>query len=126
MDFIIQYWNEKKMEVEGRYLNSVFLGHATHTDLVKSYYDGLKDLDHAKTIQVSMDGPNVNWAFFESLQSKRKLEELPELLDFGSCNLHVVHGAFKTRAEKTTWDLKKRLKALFYLLHDTSMDVISP
>ena len=70
-------------------------------------------------IQVSMDGPSTNWAFYASLQLHREKEELPQLLNIGSCVMHIVHGAFKTGAESTSWELKNILKGACILFHDT-------
>jgi hypothetical protein len=46
--------------VSTRYLNSVFLGHATAVDLELKFKEGLGSLSLTKLIQVSMDGPSVN------------------------------------------------------------------
>ena len=37
----------------------------------------------------------------------------------GSCDLHVVHGFFKSACEKTDWDIKGLLKSCFQLLKDS-------
>ena len=39
--------------------------------------------------------------------------EFPGLIDFGSYNLHIVHGAFNSSAETSGWNLKKLLKSCF-------------
>ena len=36
-------------------------------------------------------------------------------MNIGSCNLHVVHGAFQKGAETTGWKLKRFLKHLHFL-----------
>ena len=41
------------------------------------------------------------------------------LIGIGSCSLHIVHGSFKTAAEKTDWNLKALLKGLFQICRDT-------
>ena len=46
-------------------------------------------------MQISMDGPNVNRKFYGSLFQERRGEELPDLLNIGSCSLHVVHENIK-------------------------------
>ena len=66
-----------------------------------------------------MDRPSFNWCFLDLLQKRRTERELPALADIGSCNLHIVHRAFKTGAEATDWEIKKTLKGAFYMLHDT-------
>ena len=67
-----------------------------------------------------MDGPNVNWNFYDILVRKREENKLGELVNIGSCGLHVLHGAFKTGAKKTPWKISKIMLALFVMLHDTS------
>ena len=42
-----------------------------------------------------------------------------KLIDFGSCNLRIVHGSLKTGAENSYWKLKKILKGAFQIFHDT-------
>ena len=56
---------------------------------------------------------NVNWKFHELK------DDLPSLINIGSCNLHVVSSGFKISAESTNWKLKKILKACFILFHNT-------
>ena len=53
-------------------------------------------------IQVSMDGPTVNWKMLDLIVEDRNSNETyPNLLDVGSCSLHVVHGAFRTGMKHT-------------------------
>ena len=70
--------------------------------------------------QILMDGPNVNWKFFECFVNKGESEELPGLINAGSCNLHVLNNAFKTGANATSWNLNKLMKGCFQILHDSS------
>ena len=46
-----------------------------------------------------MDGPSVKLKFHRDLQSSCEEQELPTLIDIGSCGLHIIYGAFKTGAE---------------------------
>ena len=62
-----------------------------------------------------MDGPSTNWAFLNLLTSDREAEELPKLLNIGSCGLHIVHGAFKTVFEC----VENTLKGCYNLFHDS-------
>ena len=54
-------------------------------------------------LQVSMDGPSVDIKFAEALPKHRDECELPQLIDIGSCQLHVIHGAFQTGSNATPW-----------------------
>ena len=67
MDIHVRIWVDDK--VLTRYYGSVFLGHATAHDMIDKFLDYI-DLDLTKTLQISMDGPNVNWKFFDELQTE--------------------------------------------------------
>ena len=60
-----------------------------------------------------MDRPNVNWKFYEHIESERE-DDLPSLINSGSCNLHVVNGGFKIDAESTNWKLQNSESMLHY------------
>ena len=72
-----------------------------------------------RIIQVSMDGPLTNWKFFNLLQKDRVEKEQHDLIDIGSCSLHIIHNAFKIGAESSGWNMKAILKGVFSILHDT-------
>lgn len=57
--------------------------------------------------------------FLEGVKKEREEAKLGNLIDIGSCNLHVVHGAVKTVCEKTDWGLKSLIKGVFQLLKDS-------
>ena len=63
-------------------------------------------------VQLSMDGPNANWKFAECLFRDRNKIGLADLIDFGSCSLRIINGAFQTGATATVWNLRKILKAM--------------
>ena len=95
MDFIVRYF--KDGEVKSRYLSSEFLGHTTAKDLKRAFEECTEKLALKNLIQVSMDGPNINWKMLDIIVEDRNSNETyPNLLDVGSCSLHIVHGAFRT------------------------------
>ena len=62
-------------------------------------------------LQVSMDEPNVSWKLYDSIvQEWSENDDYPDLIDIGSCSLHVVHGAFRTGMQKTKWGIDGILK----------------
>ena len=61
----------------------------------------LYSLKPADMIQVSMDGPNVNWKFYDLLTEKLTHEHQTKLVNVGSCGLHTVHNSFKAGADAT-------------------------
>ena len=119
MDEIIRFWDEKVNQVQVRFWNSMYFGHATHTDLLKNFGAGIEGFDLSKLLQVSMDGPSVNLKFLSELKKSRDENNLPKLIDIGSCNLHTVHNGFKTGAESTGWNIKATMKGAFQLLKDS-------
>ena len=42
-----------------------------------------------------------------------------KLIDYGTCNLHIVPGSFKTGAEKSNWGLHKVLRGVYQILRDS-------
>ena len=103
MDLLIRFWNQETDRVEVTYLTSELLGHQRAEDLLQALEKGMAQLDNKKMIQISMDGPNVNWKVMK-LFFKEKYQrnpEDPQLLETGSCGIHTVHGAYKTGCEAT-------------------------
>ena len=45
--------------------------------------------------------------------------ELTGLINIGSCDLNIIHGAFKSGAMSCEWDIAKFLKGLYTLFNDT-------
>jgi hypothetical protein len=66
-----------------------------------------------------MDGPNTNWKVLQLLHDNRTEQQYPDIVNIGSCGLHVVHGAFKTGMEATDWSLAKILKAMRQIFEDS-------
>ena len=87
--------------------------------MLQEFQQALKDLCESSVLQVLMDDPSVNWALYDELGKHNEREELPSLINIGSCGLHIVHGALKTCVTATEWNLKGILKSVYTLLHDT-------
>lgn len=117
MDVLVRFWEAG--QVKSRYLTSTFMGHGTAVDMEKHFYSASKGLDLNKLIQLSMDGPSVNWKFFDSLQQQLDRDLGVQLLNVGSCGLHVLHGAFRTGADASEFGVDDLLSSLYYLFHDS-------
>lgn len=115
MDLIVSFWSKSLNQVCTRYLNSVFLGHARASDLIEKFREGVSDLDLNKLLQISMDGPSVNLKFLRVIREDLLAENGCDLLDLGSCGLHVVHGAFRRGHDATDWNLNDTFKAFYQL-----------
>ena len=103
MDIVIRFWDNLSNKVQVRFWNSMFFGHSTSTDLLKHFADVLSGFDLPKNLQISVDDPNVNLKFLKGVKKEIEEAKLSKLMDIGSCNLHIVHGAFKSACEKTDW-----------------------
>ncbi|CAH3149087.1 unnamed protein product [Pocillopora meandrina] len=123
MDLHVRFWDAKNSRVQTRYLTSVFLGHATADDLLEkivSYLDSIK-IQKSNILQLSMDGPNVNWKLHELFQEliSEVDENAPILVNVGSCGLHIVHNAFKAGSKASTWSIQEVLSSLHWLFVDS-------
>ena len=120
MDLNIRYWCTKESMVKTRYLNSVFLERSSAKDLLEAFKNATTPLDLKKTLQVSMDGPNVNFKFLSELTASiKEVPEDHEILNLGSCGLHSVNLAFKTGAKSVDWKIFDFMRALYYVFKDS-------
>lgn len=119
MDVHLRFWNGGL--VQTRYATSCFLGHGDAATIVSALKESVLSLGLSleKLMQIGMDGPNVNWKVFSDLSDEIRVERGTDLLNVGSCGLHVVHGAFKDALETTKWEIDSILKAAYHLFNNT-------
>ena len=118
-DILIRFFDAKDNKVKTCYLDSQYLGHSTHSDLIRGYNETAKDLDENKLVQISMDGPNFSLKMLQKINEERTANEFHHLISIGSCGLHTIHGTFCTGAEATDWSIKKVLRGVYIVLHDS-------
>ena len=63
----IRYWGINTNKVLTRYFNSAFIGYSTANNLYQNLTKLMNDQILSKIIQLPMDGPSVNWKFYEHL-----------------------------------------------------------
>ena len=90
MDILRRYFDDIGSMVKVCYLTSNFMGHSTHTDLYWEFSSALKEFDGNKLLQISMDGPNVNFKFLNDIAKDRVANEQHKLIFIGTCGLHVT------------------------------------
>ena len=100
LDVHVRYWCGSNIVT--RYQNSYFLGHAKADDLLEALRESSSLFNKKGLLQLSMDGPNVNWKVFSLFQQEISKENSVELLNVGSCGLHIVHNAFKAGHASTS------------------------
>ena len=81
--------------------------------------ESLTALDLGKLIQISIDGPNVNWNVLSLHSSYREKNEFSRLINIGSCGLHVLHGALQTGIMETDWEVNKVLHAMWKIFDES-------
>ena len=85
MDVAIRFWNNSKKQAETRYLTSEFLHRPNAEKLVNSLSSALEHLDQQNLLQLSMDGPSVNWNVLDIVSEKRNENKFEQLLVIVSC-----------------------------------------
>ena len=105
MDVTVRYSDSIKEKVSTRYLSSAFMEHATAEDVNSAFYLALGGLSIDEFLQISMDGPNVDWKFLECFSEKQSADCQKILLCLGSCELHVIHGALQTGQNFAKWNV---------------------
>lgn len=67
-----------------------------------------------------MDGPSVNWKFYDMFNSMfQEYHDGKRLLEVGSCGLHVVHGSLQFGHKAAGWSVNSQLRALYNLFKDS-------
>ena len=69
-------------------------------------------------LQLSMDGPNVNWKTYRILSTDIERESNHKLFNVGSCGLHQVHNAFKAGSNEADWEIEHTLSFPHWLFKD--------
>ena len=57
--------------------------------------------------------------FYTDLTKERNSEELLQLLNIGSCGLHIVHGGLQNGTNESGWKLGHLMRSLWQLFHNT-------
>lgn len=116
LDIHVRLWDNG--QISTRYYTSSFMGHATAQDLFSELQSSV-DLCMKNLLQLSMDGPNVNWKVLKLLSEDLHNRCGSKIIDVGSCSLHTVHNAILHGLEKSGWDLGHLFTSLYWLFKDT-------
>ena len=96
-DFHVRLWDGDT--VVSRFFDSQFMGRATANDLKETYEKCTEELSKSEMLQISMDGPNMNWSFYSNVEQSLQNDHSVCLINLGSCGLHIVHGTFQKGVE---------------------------
>ena len=121
-DVHLLYFDLREHKIVRQFLGSAFLGHTRTSDLKDGLLKVLGKLDFTHAlIQLSMDGPKVNWSLLKEIGDLKteKDPDSPQLLDLGSCSLHVLHGAYGAGQSATHWNICQFLRACYKMFKDS-------
>ena len=76
-------------------------------------------LDIKQMVQISMDRPNINWAFIDLMKKTMSDDFDSTLINIGSCELHIVHNSFKAGVTSSGWIISDFLSSPYYLFKDS-------
>jgi hypothetical protein len=117
LDIFIRFWSDDTNIVSSRYFGSAFMGFASAKHVLDSFKEALAEVPLNKILQVSMDGPAVNWKFIDLLTSDD--DSTVKLMNMGSCGLHTINGAFQTGHKASGWQVNAYLRAMHNLFRDS-------
>ncbi|XP_065677145.1 uncharacterized protein LOC136092602 [Hydra vulgaris] len=86
MDCGVRYWDSNSGVVKVRYIDSKFLRPPNAQNLFDKLIEATEMFDLGKLIQVSMDGPNVNWEVLKMLNEHRQEKRYSDIVNMGSCS----------------------------------------
>ena len=67
-----------------------------------------------------MDEPTVNLKFLDLLQKAVDDDSIEQkLINMGSCELHVIHGAFQCGHAAAGWEVNQYLRAMYAVFKDS-------
>ena len=103
------------------------MGHGSATDLIQTLKDVHHNLYYVKNLlQISMDGPNVNWKMLKLVKEDRKSQDpsSPEILELGSCGLLCYAWSQSHRTKFSKLEAWKITKSFPYFLQEISSKTI--
>lgn len=119
LDILARYWDSLQNEVCTSYVNSAFMGHSSADDILREFYENIQPLNLSKILQISMDGPSVNWKFYDLLQKDIEKQFKFKFASIGSCGLHILNNAFRKGASSVDWNISSVLTSLYWLFKDS-------
>ena len=118
MDCTIRFWNNETGVVCLRYFDSKFLLRPNSNNLIEKLLESTKLLDLSKLLQLSLDGPNVNWDVLKLRSAHQGEKEHPNIISVGSCSLRI-HGALQSGINSQDWELAKIFRTMYDLFKES-------
>jgi hypothetical protein len=117
LDVHVRYMREHSLRSE--YFSSVFLEGTDAKSLRKAVSEALGPIKRCNMVQLSLDGPNVNKALLSLWNEECTALQVPMVLDTGTCQLHVIHGALQSGHQAVDWKINEFLSSCYYMFKDS-------
>ena len=116
MDILVRYYSEVHGEVKVRFLKAVMFGHAFAKTVADEIWRTLQQsgLSSRFLLSLSSDGPNVNKSIKQNINNKLEEHFKRQLVDTGSCQMHVAHNSFRKGIEAYGEAIENLCIDLFY------------
>ena len=116
MDILLRYYSEVHGEVKVRVLKVVMFGHAFAKTVADEIWKTLQQSGLSSRFLLSLfpDGPNVNKLIKQSINNKLEEQFKRQLVDTGSCQIHVAHNSFRKGIEAYGEAIENLCIDLFY------------
>ncbi|CAM4913675.1 unnamed protein product [Rotaria socialis] len=107
LDSYFRYWSSQKGLVVTRYYRTILLGHAQANVVVDGILGAFRTdcIGISKLLMLSRDNPNANKTVEKTINDAMKKVNA-ELLNVGTCNLHVIHNVFNAGTTETNWHVE--------------------
>ena len=117
MDVFVRDFSETNGEIKVRLLKALVFGHAFREKVGDELLKTLKELGLPLKVllSISSDGPNVNKTVKANINAKLKQCFKRQLVNTGSCQLHVVHNTCRKGLESYGENFENLCIDLFYL-----------
>ena len=115
MDVLMRYFSDTDGKVKARFLKALVFGHAFVETVADKLQRTLQELGLPlkNLLSISSDGPNVNKVMKANINIKLQGHFKKQLVDKGSCQLHVVHNTFRKGIEPYGEDVEHLCIDLF-------------
>ena len=106
MDAQIRYWKNALSLACTIYFDSQNMLRLNANNLAEELENSLINLNIARMIHLSKDGPNTNWAVIEKIQQNCQMKERA-FLNLQTCGLYTMSGALQTEITSSNWNIEK-------------------
>ena len=114
MYVLVRYFPDTDGKVKVKFLKTLVFGYAFAETVGDELWRTLQELGLPlkNLLSISSDGPNVNKAIKANINTKLQGHFKRQLVDTGSCQLHVVHNTFRKGIEAYGEDVEHFLQTV--------------